>query len=206
MVPAFVIRITNRRLLCLSLLFICFLVFSYFLVSQNVPYSYLFSLLLPWNQSLLLGALVPFTGEAFLDVKKNTMVFPHTTHDTLKALYSGPPNVWSFLPPPQPPHQGILQHQLGIVQYNVMLTLSTQRQHQILWVNGSVLRDYLHLLKKFSLESFFTWDPFKYLKIPTSSSPVSIVPVFSLLGNGFQTLHNSGILFKKCDILVKIPL
>lgn len=136
-------------LLWLSLLFIYFLVFSYFLVLQNVPYSYLFSLFLPRNQSLLLRALVPFIGEAFLDVKENTIVFPYTTHNTLKALYSGPPNAWSFLPPPQPPHQAIPQHQLRVAQYNTMLRYPPRgRQHQILWVKGSVLWDCLHLLKK----------------------------------------------------------
>lgn len=39
--------------------------------------------------------------------------------------------------------------------------------------------------QKISLDYFFTWDPFKYMKILTSSSPDSTVPGSSLVGNGF---------------------
>ena len=37
--------------------------------------------------------------------------------------------------------QAILGHQLGILQFNLVLTLSSRRQHQTPKVNGSVLYD-----------------------------------------------------------------
>lgn len=127
MAPAFVIRITIR--VAPVSLFIIYLFFSIFLFSSIAKCSILIFIFSVLALELVTSPRSPgsFFGEAFLDVKKNTMVFPYITHNTLKALYSGSPNVWSFLPPPQPPHQAILQHQLGVVQYNAMLTLSTQR-------------------------------------------------------------------------------
>ena len=38
-------------------------------------------------------------------------------------------------------HQAILGHQLGVLQFNSILALSTRRQHQIPHVKGSVLQD-----------------------------------------------------------------
>lgn len=40
------------------------------------------------------------------------------------------------------PHQAILQHQLGVLQFNSGQTLSTWREHQIPQAKGLVLREF----------------------------------------------------------------
>lgn len=41
-----------------------------------------------------------------------------------------------------PYHQAILRHHLGVIQFNLILTLCTWRQHQIPQVMGAVLQEY----------------------------------------------------------------
>lgn len=62
-----------------------------------------------------------------------------SSHPTL-AANDPTPNSSLWVPPPHP-HQAILRHQLDVLYFNSILTLSSWRQHQIPEIKSSVLQD-----------------------------------------------------------------
>lgn len=116
------------------------LAFSYFLVPQNVPDSFVFPLLPPWNEPPLLRSPGFFCWRVELRGKEKTHCFPRpcTQYSEHLLLHCGH-QMWGDSSTPQ----AILCHEVGVLRLNSILTWSTWKWCQILQVKGVVLPDSL---------------------------------------------------------------